>query len=64
MVRLKKYVFIFFSVSDTIESNKMVLDESIDSSNNASDIVVNESPQTKLFSIFTNQTPPASYAAW
>jgi len=42
----------------------MVLDESIDSSINASDIVVDDSPQTKLFPIFTNQTSPPSHAVW
>lgn len=34
----------------------MTLDESMDTSNNSSSIV-NESPQLKLYPIFTNQTP-------
>lgn len=42
----------------------MVLDETIDSLNNASDIVANESPQIKLFPVFTNQTSSPSHAVW
>ncbi|XP_015373116.1 PREDICTED: N-acetyltransferase ESCO2-like [Diuraphis noxia] len=47
-------------VSNTFELNNMVLDEPIDTSNNAS-VVINESPQTKFFPIFTNQTPSPSH---
>lgn len=41
----------------------MVIDESINTSNDTS-VILNESPQTKLFSIFTNQTPSPSHIAW
>jgi len=41
----------------------MVLDESIETSNDAS-VILNESPQTKLFPIFINQTPSPSHVAW
>jgi len=41
----------------------MVLDESTDTSNDVP-VVINESPQTKLFPIFTNQTPSPSHVAW
>jgi len=37
----------------------MVLDESIDAST-----ILNESPQTKLFPIFTKQTPSPNHVAW
>ncbi|XP_025206358.1 N-acetyltransferase ESCO1-like [Melanaphis sacchari] len=47
------------NVSSTFESN-MVIDESIDTSNNSS-VILNESPKTKLFPIFTNQTPSPSH---
>jgi len=50
-------------VSSTFELNNIVIDESIDTSNDAS-VVINESPQTKLFPIFTNQTPSPSHVAW
>ncbi|XP_008187096.1 N-acetyltransferase ESCO1 [Acyrthosiphon pisum] len=45
-------------VSSTYEFNNMVLDESIDAS-----VILNESPQTKLFPIFTKQTPSPSHIA-
>lgn len=41
----------------------MVLDESVDTSNDTS-VILNESPQTKLFPIFTNQTSSPSHVAW
>ncbi|XP_001943493.2 N-acetyltransferase ESCO2 [Acyrthosiphon pisum] len=49
-------------VSNTFEFNNMVLEELTDTSNDAS-VILNESPQTKLFPIFTNQTPSPSHVA-
>lgn len=47
---------ILFSLSYTMESNQMDIDESIDNSNDSS-VVLNASPSTKLFPIFTNKNP-------
>lgn len=52
-----------FRVSSTFKLNNMVLDKLIDTSNDAP-VILNESPQTKLFPIFTNQTPSPSHVAW
>lgn len=49
-------------ISSAFELNNMVIDESIDTSNDSS-VILNESPQTKLFPIFTNQTPSPSHVA-
>ncbi|XP_060843554.1 N-acetyltransferase ESCO1-like [Rhopalosiphum padi] len=50
------------NVSSTFEFNNMDIDESINTSNDTS-VILNESPQTKLFPIFTNQTPSPSHVA-
>lgn len=36
----------------------MVVDELVDTSSNDASVNENDSPQTKLYPIFTNQTPP------
>jgi len=46
-----------------VEFNNTVLDESLDESIDAS-AISNVSPQTKLFPIFTKQTPSPSHIAW
>ncbi|XP_026810861.1 N-acetyltransferase ESCO2-like [Rhopalosiphum maidis] len=50
------------NVSSTFKFNNMDVNESINTSNDAS-VILNESPQTKLFPIFTNQTPSPSHVA-
>lgn len=49
------------NVSSTFEFNNMVIDES--NTSNGASVTLNESPQTKLFPIFTNQTPSPSQVA-
>jgi len=46
-----------------VEFNNTVLDESLDELIDAS-VILNESPQTKLFPIFTKQTPSPSHITW
>lgn len=49
-----------FSVSNIIDSN-MVIDETVDTTSNDASVIENDSPQTKLFPIFTNQTPSPNH---
>lgn len=63
----KEYIILLvyycnFSISNPIET--MVVDESVDTSNDASLVDVNESLEPRLFPIFTNQTPPSSHLIW
>lgn len=51
-----------FSVSNIIDSN-MVIDESVDTTSNVS-VIENDSSQTKLFPIFTNQMPSPNQIVW
>lgn len=53
----------FFSVSNTIESDSMIIDKTIDTTTAASPSV-SKSPQTNLFPIFTNQKSLPSNFIW